>query len=66
MSIIYVDWYTGMVERRYRGARTVRFVKHMNMGSLNRLLNELNDLSDKGYFPTKQGTGWLYTKGAAA
>lgn len=66
MTMLYIDWASGKVERQYRGARTIRFVKHMNRESIQRLCDELNDLSNRGYHPTKWGSGWLYQKGASA
>lgn len=66
MTMLFVDWSNGRVERQYRGARTVRFVKHMRPESLARLRDEISSLTSKGYFPAKFGDGWLYTKGAAA
>lgn len=66
MKMLYVDWQNGKVETQYRGARTVRFVQHMKPETLRRLCDELNDLSNKGYYPSRYGTGWLYAKGAAA
>lgn len=64
MNKLFVDWSNGRVERQYRGARTVRFVKHMSPSSFERFMTELNELHGKGYHPTKWGTGWLYSKGA--
>lgn len=66
MSQLFVDWSSGRVERQYRGARTVRFVKHMKPEAIQRLCDELNELSNKGYYPKRWGSGWLYSKGAAA
>lgn len=65
MKQLFVDWSNGRVETQYRGARTVRFVKHMHPQTIARLYEELNDLSRRGYHPVKWGSGWLYQKGAA-
>ncbi len=64
MSRLYVNWSTGLVERQYRGARTVRFVAHMRPASIERLQTEITELLNAGYAPTKYGSGWLYSKGA--
>lgn len=66
MSNLYVDFDTGLVERRYRGARTTRFFSHMRPETIVRLLEEIGSLANKGYFPSKLGSGWLYQKGSAA
>lgn len=65
MNALFVDWNKRLVERHYRGARTTRFFSHMRPESITRLREEIGTLASKGYFPTKQGTGWLYQKGAS-
>ncbi len=63
---MFIDWSNGLIERQYRGAKTVRFVQHMSPSSFERFMSELNELHGKGYHPSKYGNGWLYQKGAAA
>jgi len=65
MKQVFIDWSSGRIETQYRGARTVRYVNHMQPKSLARLQSELNQLALKGYYPTKWGSGYLYSKGAA-
>lgn len=67
MKSVYVDFETGMIERRFRGARTVRFMNHMRPESVVKFRHELKELLESGYAPTwiKRNT-WEYTKGARA
>lgn len=65
MKKVYVNFETGMIERYYRGARTVRFMSLMRPESVVRFRHELHDLLDSGYVATwVHRNGWLYTKGA--
>lgn len=67
MKNVYVNWETGMIERRYRGARTVRFMNHMRPESIAKFRHELRELLERGYAATwVHRNGWEYRKGATA
>lgn len=64
MKRLWIDWSTGRLETQYKGAKTVRFVYHMNADSRARLEADLVALALAGHYPVKWGNGWLYQKGA--